>query len=63
MLTYRIYLCEPLPFVGLHSEGYLLVSESELDSLIEGEAIVKELTTGQTQNIYYSDLKMIVKDY
>jgi len=47
----------------LQSEGYLLVSESELDSLIEGQSIVKELTTGETQNIYYSDLKMIVKDY
>jgi hypothetical protein len=63
MLQYRVYLRELLPFVGLKSEGYLLVSESELDSLIEGQSIVKELTTGETQNIYYSDLKMIVKDY
>ena len=63
MLQYRVYLRELLPFVGLQSEGYLLVSESELDSLIEGQSIVKELTTGETQNIYYSDLKMIVKDY
>jgi hypothetical protein len=63
MLQYRVYLLELLPFVGLHSEGYLLVSESELDSLIEGQPIVKELTTGKTQNIYYSDLRMIVKDY
>lgn len=63
MLQYRAYLQEELPIVGLHSEGYLLISEAELDSLIEGQSVIRELSSGESVNIYYIHIKMIVRNY
>jgi hypothetical protein len=62
MLAYRVYLIHPLPVEGLHSEGYLLISESELDTLIDGGSIVRNLSNGSEVDIYYRDLSMVVKD-
>jgi hypothetical protein len=62
MLAYRVYLIPPLSVEGLHSEGYLLISESELDTLIDGGSIIRNLSNGGEVDIYYRDLKMVVKD-
>jgi hypothetical protein len=59
---YKIYLREPFPpIVGISEEGYVLITEAELDSITGMETIIRLTHSGEPYRIGYKDVRMIVK--